>query len=147
MDDPTFLAAFESATLAEDGFHHADHVRAAWLLLGLSPPAAALERFAAALRRLAAAFGKSSLYHETITWAYLLLIVERIARRGRGADFSEFARSNPDLMTWRPSILEAYYRSETLASDVARRVFVLPDRLEAGLRRPAPDPLTGSPAP
>jgi len=45
-----------------------------------------------------------------------------------GADWEPFARANPDLLTWRPSILERYYLPETLASDAARRVFVLPDR-------------------
>ncbi|HKD10860.1 MAG TPA: hypothetical protein VKE50_02250 [Thermoanaerobaculia bacterium] len=129
LGDGEFLAAFESATLPEEKFHHADHVRAVWLLLGLSPPAEALNRFAAALARLAASFRKPALYHETITWAYVLLIRERIARFGRGSSFEEFAEANPDLMTWRPSILKSYYREETLASPLARRVFLLPDRL------------------
>jgi hypothetical protein len=129
MEDGEFLAAFESATLREGQFHHADHVRAAWLLLGIYPAAEALNRFAVALSRLAASFQKSSLYHETITWAYLFLIRERIARSGRESSFEEFARANPDLMRWRPSILESYYRKETLASALARRVFLLPDRL------------------
>jgi len=128
MDDAEFLEAFESATLSEDQFHHADHVRAAWLLLGLYPPAEALNRFASALARLAASFRKTALYHETITWAYVLLIRERIARLGRGSSFEEFAKANPDLMTWRPSILTSYYREETLASPLARQVFLLPDR-------------------
>jgi len=128
MDDAEFLERFESATLSESQFHHADHVRAAWLLLGLYAPAEALDRFAAALARLAASFQKSSLYHETITWAYLLLIRERIERVGRGSSFEEFAEANPDLMTWRPSVLKSYYRDETLASPLARRVFLLPDR-------------------
>ena len=128
MTDPDFLAAFEDGSLPEDRFHHRDHVHAAWLLLREETSAAALGRFAAALKRFAAAKGKTRLYHETITWAYLLLINERMERLGRDRVWEEFAASNPDLMTWRPSVLERYYTSEALGSDLARRVFLLPDR-------------------
>lgn len=128
MEDADFLAAFEAATLPEDRFHHRDHVRAAWLLLRDESPAAALARFASALKRFAAAKGKTRLYHETITWAYLLLINERMERDGRDRGWEEFAASNPDLLTWRPSVLDEYYTPETLGTDLARRVFLLPDR-------------------
>jgi hypothetical protein len=70
------------------------------------------------------------LYHETITWAYLLLINERMERGGRQRCWQKFASANADLLTWRPSILQEYYRTETLGSDLARCVFLLPDRLE-----------------
>ncbi len=128
MNDGDFLAAFESSRLTEECFRHREHVHAAWLLLREETPARALERFSSALKRFAAAKGKTGLYHETITWAYLLLINERMERGGRGLDWGEFAATNSDLLTWRPSVLEDYYRPETLASDIARRVFVLPDR-------------------
>jgi hypothetical protein len=128
VNDREFLAAFEDASLPEDRFHHSDHVRAAWLLLKEASPAVALERFSAALKRFAAAKGKIGLYHETITWAYLLLINERVERGGRPSGWDEFAASNRDLLTWRPSVLDLYYTPETLGSDFARRVFVLPDR-------------------
>jgi hypothetical protein len=103
-------------------------VRAAWLLLQEASPAEALERFSAALKRFAAAKGKIGLYHETITWAYLLLINERLERGGRRSGWDEFAASNRDLLTWRPGVLDRYYTSEMLESEFARRVFVLPDR-------------------
>ena len=128
MNDRDFLAAFADGSLPENCFHHRDHVRAAWLLLRQMPPAAALDRFSGALRRFAAAKGKTDLYHETITWAYLLLINERMERSGRDREWEEFAGRNPDLLTWRPSVLDGYYRPETLGSDLARRVFLLPDR-------------------
>jgi hypothetical protein len=128
MNDRDFLAAFEAGTLPVESFHHRDHVRAAWLLLREESPAAALDRFSAALKRFAAARGKTRLYHETITWAYVLLINERVQRGGRSLDWEGFASANPDLLTWRPSVLDRYYTPETLGSDLARRAFVLPDR-------------------
>jgi hypothetical protein len=133
-DDRKFLEAFEGGALPADAFHHRDHVRLAWLYLRRLPPAAALARFSDGLRRFAASIGKSGLYHETITWAYLLLIRERMERGPREEIWSEFAAANPDLLMWKPSVLDRYYRAETLASDLARRVFVLPDRVTAPLR-------------
>ena len=54
---------------------------------------------------------------------------ERAARPGGTEDWPAFAARNPDLLAWKPSVLEArYYREETLWSERARRVFVLPDR-------------------
>src|SRR5262249_61516758 len=74
MEDRDFVAAFEAGTLPNEAFHHRDHVRLAWLYLRELPPAQALTRFTEGLRRFAAVHGKPGLYHETITWAYLLLI-------------------------------------------------------------------------
>jgi hypothetical protein len=127
-DHRDFLAAFENGTLSEDDFHHADHVRAAWLILREESPITALWRFSTALKRFAEAKNKTGLYHETITWAYLLLVNERMERAGGAWSWEEFAAANPDLLTWRPSVLDRYYTPETLGSDLARRAFVLPDR-------------------
>lgn len=128
--DSRWIEAFEAATLPDGAFHHRDHVRTAWIYLQRFPPAAALDRFARGLRRFAAEKGKPGLYHETITWAYLLLIRERMERDGSEGSFDEFAARHPDLLAWNPSILDSYYRNETLWSDLARRVFVMPDRVD-----------------
>jgi hypothetical protein len=135
MTDEQFLRAFESAALPAGAFHHADHVRLAWLYLDRYPALEAIARFGDGLRRFAAAQGKATLYHETVTWAFLLLIRERQAR-APAAGWAEFAAGNPDLLAWRPSALARYYRDETLASDLARRVFVLPDRVDGGAAPP-----------
>jgi len=129
VNDAEFLNAFEAGALPATDFHHKDHVRLAWLYLREDTPIGAIRRFAEGLKRFASRNGKEGLYHETITWAYLLLVHERMGR-GPAATFDDFAARNPDLLTWGPSVLDRYYRRETLASDLARRVFVMPDRLE-----------------
>lgn len=43
--------------------------------------------------------------------------------------WEEFALRNPDLLRWQPSVLDRYYVPGTLRSELARRVFVFPDRL------------------
>jgi hypothetical protein len=127
MTDEEFVAGFEDGSLAE--FHHADHVRMAFLYLCRYPTLDALQRFSGGLVRFATAKGKPQLYHETITWAFVFLIRERMARAGSQQSWTEFASCNGDLLSWQDSVLKKYYREETLASDLARRGFVFPDRV------------------
>jgi hypothetical protein len=88
-----------------------------------------MSRFSAALKAFAKAKGAANRYHETITLSFLLLINERIARGNPGVDFDSFADANPDLFDWKNSVLNNYYRKETLKSIFARKNFVFPDRL------------------
>ena len=129
MEDEQLVAAFEAGQMPESGFHHRDHVRVAWSYLRRHGLSEALPRFsngASAPSQLAQ--GKPGLYHETITTAYVLLINERLDDRARELSWNEFAALNPDLFAWKPSILDRYYRPDTLKSDKARRTFVMPDR-------------------
>lgn len=127
MNDREFVAAIENCAISCRDFHHADHVRLAWLYLRDHSLLDAIERFTRSLRRFAAHCGGAGKYHETITWAYLLLIHERVQRDDAPGDWEAFRAANADLFDWRPSILERYYAPQTLRSDLARRIFVLPD--------------------
>jgi hypothetical protein len=128
MSDDELLARFEDCTLGNEDFHHADHVRMAFLYLNRHPALEALQRFSCALRRFAHAKGKPELYHETITWAFVFLIRERMARTGSQQTWEEFSAANADLLNWKDGVLKKYNRDETLWSDLARRSFVFPDR-------------------
>jgi len=127
MNNEDIIRHFESGDVPAESFHHADHVRLAFAYLSLYAPLAALEKFATALKFYAASLGKSQLYHETITHAYFFLIRERMVRED-ASDWDEFAASNPDLLVWEGGVLGRYYRESTLQSELARRVFLFPDR-------------------
>jgi hypothetical protein len=127
MSNEELIRCFENDELPEDSFHHADHVQLAFAYLCEYPVLRALEKFSSALKRFAAARGKPQLYNETITCAYFFLIRERMAGR-EGVGWEEFARENPGLLGWKDGILGRYYREGTLKSDLARAVFVLPDK-------------------
>jgi hypothetical protein len=129
LTDDERIAQFESAAISPDSFHHTDHVRLAFAYLRRYPILEALEKFPAALQRFAQFHGKPNLYHQTITWAYIFLIHERIVRAGREQSWNQFAEANPDLLTWNNGILTKYYAEETLQSDMAKKVFVFPDNL------------------
>jgi hypothetical protein len=128
VEDTEFIERFEKCTLKGEDFHHRDHVRIVWLYLQGNSVLETLGRFSAGLKRFAAVNGKPNLYHETITWAYVLLINERIERRGDRQSWSEFVSANPDLFDWNDNILKTYYQETTLRSETARRTFVFPDR-------------------
>jgi hypothetical protein len=129
MTDEEFIQRFENLTLPAASFHHRDHVRVVWLYLRRYSVIETLKRFSESLKRFATANGKPNLYHETITWAYVLLINERIERSGCEQSWAEFVDSNTDLFDWKNSILKSYYHEETLRSEMAGKVFVLPDRI------------------
>jgi hypothetical protein len=127
MTNEALVSEFEQGR-APGEFHHADHVHVAFAYVSRLPFLEAVEKFSAALKRFALGKGKPNLYHETITWAYLLLIRERIARAGSAQTWEEFAARNPDLLVWKGGVLATLYRQETLDSDLARHTFILPDR-------------------
>jgi hypothetical protein len=127
MSNEEIIQQFESDLIPADSFHHADHVRLAFAYLSQYPPVQALEKFSDALKRYAAARGKAQLYHETITHAYFFLIRERMAL-SPAADWDEFSHRHPELLVWKNGILSRYYQPATLQSDLARTVFLFPDK-------------------
>jgi hypothetical protein len=137
MTDDQLLADFEAGRAPDGGFHHREHVRVAWHYLRLHALPDALARFCTGLRRFAAAQGAPGLYHETITVAYMLLINERLSA-SRDLDWDAFAAAYPELLAWKPSILDRFYCAETLTSARARHVFVMPDRVTAALAEATP---------
>jgi hypothetical protein len=129
MTDAELIERFESHTLPDEGFHHRDHVRLTFAYLRRFPVTEVLNRLSAGLAALARSRGRPERYHETITWAFVFLIRERLARSGCELSWQDFAAQHADLLNWNESVLRTYYREETLFSDIARTGFVLPDRL------------------
>ena len=129
--DDELLRQFEDCSLPLERFRHSVHIQIAFLYLCKYPVLDVLGRFPEALTRYAEAHGKFGLYHETITWAYILLIHERMQRAGHAQRWEEFAATNRDLLTWSSTILKQYYRDETLSSDLARKIFLFPDKPSA----------------
>ena len=84
-----------------------------------------LDRFSRGLKLLAANAGRPDLYHETRTVAFLALIAER--RAGAvGIGWEQFIAVNPDLGDKR--CLKRWYDTSQIETELARRVFVLPER-------------------
>ena len=132
MSDEEFLREFENCSLPGDAFHHTEHVRVAFLYLGRYGVLQAIERMSGALKQFASKNGRPERYNETVTWAFLILIRERMERAGGEMCWEEFLAGNADLLDWKGGVLSKYYREETLGSELAKRIFIFPDRAVVG---------------
>lgn len=128
MDDRSFLAAFAACSL--EPFGHRQHLRVIWLLLGQHPLAIAIDRCCTGLAAYVAHLGVPERYHETLTWAYALLVHERRAALPEGHRFADFEAACPQLFADGLGEVRRYYSQAVLDSAEARARFVLPDRLE-----------------
>lgn len=132
MNCDVLIAALEDCTLPPASFDHRAHVQAGFAYLRRHGYAGALAAMARALRRFAAHHGKAGLFHETVTVAFLALIHERMAEDlieagghdPMSLDWEGFAARHPDLFA--RDLLARYYGKDMLASELARRCFVLP---------------------
>ena len=123
-DDDALLEAFLAREIDNRTFGHADHVRVAFALLARHDFADAAAIFCETLKDIAVRAGRPEAFHMTITIAFLSLIAER-CESAAYRDFAAFARANPDLMA--KSALQGWYAPARLATDVARKTFVLPE--------------------
>ena len=130
MNDNQLVEKFENCTLSGADFNHRNHIRLAWIYLHEYELLDALPKFSENLKKFAASLGAANLYHETITFAYFLLINERIRQSEKASQtWEDFVAANADLFIRKNGILAKYYKSETLASDFSKKVFVLPDKI------------------
>jgi hypothetical protein len=128
LTDDALVAAFETAKLGNGQFRHREHVRAAFVYLArYADFAEAAGRFRQSLRRFAVAHAAPERYHETVTWAYLALINERM-RAGPCEDSAELLRRYPELLDGRALLARHYDVDALLGSRKARQLFLLPER-------------------
>lgn len=122
------VRCFELGVMPASIFHHQEHVKIAWWYLQHNSLIESIAKFSRGLKNFAQSLGKENLYHETITWAFILLINERLQKGDKLANWEEFAKLNGDLLDWQNNVLSEYYKETTLKSELARQVFLLPDK-------------------
>ena len=126
MTDEDLIAAVDARSLPLGAFTHAEHVHLAWSCLRRWPLLAAMREFRRLLVAFATHHGKPNLYHETVTFASLLLVHERMARTPHLTDWPAFSREHPDLLSWHNGPFFKLYPTEILKDSTARSQFVLP---------------------
>jgi hypothetical protein len=125
--DLRFLRAFESCTLTPADLRHRAHLRLAFIYLSLYPFDLALANLRARLQQFLLHHGASpSVYHETITRAWLLAVQHFMQSAEPVADSGEFVAANPRLLD--KEIMGSHYTREVLMSEEARVRFIEPDR-------------------
>jgi hypothetical protein len=98
MTDAELARALERGEVPNEGFHHADHLRVAWVYLQESTGVdCALARMADTLRRFAAAVGKAEKYSDAITafWMYQMAAARAVMP---DADCAAVLRAYPRLL-------------------------------------------------
>jgi hypothetical protein len=118
--DEEFAAAVERCEAPNEGFHHRDHLRLAWIYLRRYGREEAAVRIAATIQRFATHHGQPDRYHETMTQAWLRLV----ASTGESS-FDEALAARPELLD--VNCLRAYYSAELLESKEAKARFMDPD--------------------
>jgi|SRR5579871_2056337 len=104
MTDSELTRALERGDVANTAFHHADHLRVAWVYLHESPSVdVALDRMATTLRRYAAGTGHADKYSQALTafWVYQLAAVRALMP---DASADEILKAFPRLLDRRATI-------------------------------------------
>jgi len=123
LSDSEFLAAFQTCSLPPACFRHADHLRLAWLCVHQHPLDVATEHVRNGIQAYAKHLGQPKLYHETITVAWVRLIASHSE-----PSFDEFLRLNEHRLNG--ELLHRFWSPERLQSEMARKEWVAPDRMQ-----------------
>jgi hypothetical protein len=125
LSDSDFIAAFEQRIL--DPFPHRFHLRVAWIHINTLGVDGAIARLSVEIKALAAARGQGTLYHDSVTRAWVYIVAHAAADLGPASTFQSMLRGHPELLDKR--LLLKHYRPDTLASPQARAGWVAPDLL------------------
>lgn len=135
LTDTALLDAFEACTLPASEFSHRRHLALGWLYLRRHgfPEGAVI--FRERLKAYVASVGAAAKYHETVTWAYMVLLSEEMNLRSAPDEgFDAMIQRRADLLDHRNGAIAHCYSHQELESADAGRVFMLPRRGEPALR-------------
>jgi hypothetical protein len=124
MADDAFLSTFERGDFAGSEFPHRAHLRMAWLYVTRLGTEAAIGSASSGIRNLAARNGLTTLYHDTITRAWVYIVAAATAHSA-SESFNGFLEEHPRLLD--KHLLLEHYSRDTLTSPRARAAWVAPD--------------------
>ncbi len=125
FSDDELLAAVETLQLNPADFHHADHLRVAWLYIRRYGPSSAEQRMLDAIRNLANHAGAPQKFLFTTTVAWARLVAASMVASDTHVTFVEWIAAQPHLLD--ASLLDRYYSKGILTSSPARNQWVEPD--------------------
>ena len=126
LADDEFIAAFEECRLPHGVFHHADHIRLAWLYVRKFGAAQAEQRLLAGIRKMALHAGAPQKFLHTTTVAWARLVAAAPKHRVANESFEQWIAKHPQLLN--KDALAEFYSTGVLESPEARSGWVDPDR-------------------
>lgn len=131
-EDQQYLEMFESFQINPAEFHHREHLRIAYVLIIKYGVEEAFSRIKSDilgfLDHLGVGNGK---YHETLTYAWLLLLHHSMQISECASNFELFIQKNDMLLN--PSLVDSHYSKALLTSSGAKKHFVSPDLISIPL--------------
>jgi hypothetical protein len=125
MSDDAFIQAFEACQLDPAGFHHADHLRLAWLYVRRHGVRAAEARLLEGIPRFAQRAGAPQKFHHTATIAWTRLVATACLESNSHGSFHEWIETHPELLN--KHLLNEHYSAGRLESPEARHGWLDPD--------------------
>jgi hypothetical protein len=126
LSDDELREQFELLQLSPASFHHADHVRLAWIYVRQVGPAVAEQRLLEGIRKLAKRAGAPNKFLYTATVAWARLVAAAMEADSASIPFAEWITRHPELLD--KDLLDQFYSAGTLKTDSARLHWVAPDR-------------------
>jgi len=123
-DDDAFVAAFQAGQIANEAFHHRDHLRLAWIQirrLGLERASEAVTR---GINHFASHHGSADRYNDTMTRFWVRVISLGISRHPE-LTFEELLAAEPHLLD--KGLPFRHWSRERMGSDAAKERWVEPD--------------------
>ncbi|MEO0369034.1 MAG: hypothetical protein AAF197_09655, partial [Pseudomonadota bacterium] len=120
------LERFEKLRISPEEFGHLEHLRLAYEMLDKYSFLDATYRYASTIKAMARQAGAPEKYNTTITFAFMGLVAER-RRVAKSENFDEFLQASPELQ--QHELLGSWYSDARLYSELARSIFVLPDKV------------------
>ena len=125
LNDDEFLDAFEECELKHGTFHHADHIRLAWIYVTRHGTNGAEVRLLAGIRKMANHAGAPQKFMYTTTVAWAKLVASAKNQSSAVNSFSEWAQLHPELFD--RNLLAKHYSPGRLETPEARSGWVEPD--------------------
>ena len=125
MSDDAFVRAFEECRHDPAKFHHADHIRLAWLLIQWYGPAHAEAKLLSGIQKMAQQAGVPGKFLHTTTIAWARLVATASKNSNSHDSFHEWIATHPELLD--RDLLRRYYSPGRLEGLQARCGWLDPD--------------------
>jgi len=126
-EDEAFVAAFQAGQIANQSFHHRDHLRLAWVQIRRLGLERASEVVTTGIRRFAAHHGSAERYNDTMTRFWLRLVGLGISRNPE-LTFEQLLAREPHLLD--KSLPFKHWSRHRLTGPEAKQGWVDPDLIQ-----------------